>query len=303
MDTLFLKEPPVTIDVCRQQPSVACPQIEGTPSSLPPPCDLLATGARCVIAYARISDLSGKRADPLRRARGVADQQITNRMIARREELTIVRYYADNDLSASKDQFRPGFEAMLADLQRGFTTDGYLVHGVIAVDEDRIFKTSAQWERFLESFRAAPERVYADYYGTKDLYEQTGQDAALLGVETSMRETRKRKARTRRWHEGQARRGIAHTGGRAFGYKQVIGSPGVIEVVPEEAAVIRQAIAACVSGKPWNDITRIFADSGIPTRGGGPWRTQTVKQIVSNPRNAGLRMLDGEVFQDANGNR
>jgi hypothetical protein len=270
-------------------------------SPLPPPCELITTDARCVIAYARISDLSGKRGDILNRTKGVTNQQITNQAIARREELTIVKYYADNDLSASKDQPRPGFEAMLVDLRRGFTTEGYLVHGVIAVDEDRIFKTPTQWERFVEAFRTVTGRVFADYYGTKDLYDEEAQDAALLGVETSMRENRKRKAQTRRWHEAQARRGIAHTGGRAFGYKQVPGFPGAIEVVAEEAALIRQAVAACIAGKSWGEITRIFTDSSIPTRGGGPWRIQTVKQIISSPRNAGLRMIDGEVFRGTDG--
>jgi len=273
----------------------------GVPDSLPSPPELVEAGTRCVIAYSRISDLSGKRNDSRRSAKGVTNQHATNRNIARRESLMIVKRYTDNDLSASKDEFRPDFESMLTDLHRGATAEGYPVHGVITVDEDRIFKTPTQWQRFVEAFRAAPDRTFADDYGTQDLYSENAEIIGLLGVAIAMGENRKRRSRTRRWHEGQARRGIAHTGGKAFGYRPVSGSPGEIELVPEEAAVIRAAVKACIEGQSWATITKKFADSGLPTERGGPWRVQTVKQIVASPRNAGLRLLNGELFRDEDG--
>ncbi|WP_407924509.1 recombinase family protein [Actinomadura physcomitrii] len=116
-----------------------------------------------------------------------------------------------------------------------------------------------------------------------------------------MGENVRRSERTKRWHAAQAQRGIPHTGGRTFGYRLVDGAPGAIEVVPEEAAVIRAAVAACAEGRSWGAMTDIFARSGLPTGNGGPWRTQTVKQIISSPRLAGLRMLDGEIVIGPNG--
>lgn len=65
---------------------------------------------------------------------------------------------------------------------------------------------------------------------------------------------------------------------------------------------IREAVAACVAGQTLGAITRIFARSGLPTRNGGPWRTQTVKQIISSPRLTGLRVLDDEIVADEAGN-
>lgn len=169
------------------------------------------------------------------------------------------------------------------------------------MDEDRIFKTPTQWQRFVEAFRASQDRTFADDYGTQDLYSENAEIIGLLGVAIAMGENRKRRARTRRWHEGQARRGIAHTGGKAFGYRPVGGSPGELELVPEEAAVIRAGVTACIEGQAWTTISKIFMDSGLPTEGGGPWRVQTVKQIVASPRNAGLRLLGGEVFTGEDG--
>jgi DNA invertase Pin-like site-specific DNA recombinase len=247
-----------------------------------------------LVAYARISDLSGKRGTP-RQDHGIKDQLTACEDIARNAGGIVVNSYADNDLSASRDDHRPGFEALLADLHRGSTAAGHPIQGVVAVDTDRLFKTPAQWARFSTAFSAAPGRVFADEHGIHDLGDE--QDAESWGefhVAVAAGENQKRRARTRRWHASQARRGVAHTGGRPFGYRKAEG-PGGLEIVPEEAAVIRAAVAACVAGEPWGGITTIFQESGIPTRKGGPWRGQTVKQIISSPRLAGLRVLGGEL--------
>jgi hypothetical protein len=79
----------------------------GVPDSLPSPRELTESGARCVIAYARTSDLSGRRNDSRKSAEGVTNQHTTNRNIARRNSVVIIKRHTDNDLSASKDEYRP----------------------------------------------------------------------------------------------------------------------------------------------------------------------------------------------------
>ncbi|MFD3702850.1 recombinase family protein [Nocardia sp. NPDC058658] len=145
--------------------------------------------------------------------------------------------------------------------------------------------------------------MFVDDYGTRDLYATDAEDVGLRSVAVSLGENQKRKARVRRWHEGQARRGIAHTGGRVFGYRPTEGRPGKIEVVPQEADVIRRAVAACIEGKSLASIVRLFQASGLETEKGGPWRCQTVRQIISSPRNAGLRILGEkcDVLRDGDG--
>lgn len=134
-----------------------------------------------MIAYSRISDLSGKWNDSGRSTKGVTNRHATTRSIAWRESLMIIKRYTDNALSASKDEFRPDFESMLTDLHRGGTAEGYPVNGVITVDEDRVFKTPTQWQRFVEAVRATPNRVFADDYGTQDLYSENVEIIGLLG--------------------------------------------------------------------------------------------------------------------------
>ncbi|MEV5576219.1 recombinase family protein [Spirillospora sp. NPDC052269] len=250
-----------------------------------------------LIAYARISDLSGKRGTT-KAEFGVQAQHSLIDRIVRRENGSIVRRYTDNDRSASRGAPRPGFDALLLDLYRGRTGDGLPVDGVVCTDEDRLFKTSAQLERLLCALRAHPGRLLVVEHGHVDLCSPEGYSSAAESVAVSVGENVRRKGRTRRWHRAQAERGAAHTGGRPFGYQAAPESAETILVVPEEAAIVRQAVAACIAGESWAEITRIFDHSGIPTRRGGPWRPQTVKQIVSSPRNAGLRLLDGELVCD-----
>ncbi|XRQ11752.1 recombinase family protein [Actinomadura welshii] len=247
-----------------------------------------------LIAYARISDLSAKRRT-LAGALGVQAQHAACMSMARDAGAVVVKRYTDNDRSASRGEHRPGFEAMLADLHRE------PVDGVVTVDADRIYKTPAQWERFVTAFRAAPGRIFVDWQGQQDLYAPDADESGLHDVSVVVGENLRRRERTRRWHAAQAQRGIAHTGGRTFGYRPAGSAPGAIEVVPEEAAVIRAAVTACIKGETWGAITCIFARSGLPTENGGPWRTQTVKQIITSPRLAGLRLLDGEVVTGQTG--
>ncbi|MFD3506100.1 recombinase family protein [Nocardia sp. NPDC058666] len=297
----------VALDDSHVPVSGSIPRIDvaqrGIPFGIPSPAELIEDEALCVLVYARISDISGKRGDVEKCFKGVANQHATACRIARREDLVVVKRYTDNGYSASKGDYRPDFESMLMDLHRGHTCEGYPVHGVIAVDDDRICKTPEQWHRFISAFRSFPDRVFADDIGKRDLYADDADDAGLRSVEISIGENQKRRARVRRWHEGQARRGIAHTGGRVFGYRAVEGQPGKIEVVPEEADMIRQAVEACVAGNSLANIVRLFQASGLKTEKGGPWRCQTVKQIISSPRNAGLRILGekGDILRDDSG--
>ncbi|MBG0815005.1 recombinase family protein [Planomonospora sp. ID82291] len=263
----------------------------GVPAGLPSVIECIEQNLICLIAYARISDTrTGKN-----ETGGVSTQHGSMRARIRRlgPQYLIVRRYTDNGLSSAKDEYRPDFEAMLSDLARGTTPEGYPVGGVITVDEDRIYRLPSQRERFIAAFRSRPGRHFIDHAGDQDLYVEGSEIRGLASITISMGEIRKKKARTRLWHEGLAIRGIPHTGGRPFGF-----SADGMKLDPVESPVVRRAIEACIDGKSWGSITRIFQESGIPTRKGGPWRDQTVKQIVRNPRNAGLRVIDGEIYVD-----
>ncbi|MCP2336746.1 recombinase family protein [Actinomadura rupiterrae] len=146
-----------------------------------------------LIAYARISDLSGKRGTE-RAEFGVQSQHALIERIVQPEGGSIVHRYTDNDRSASRDAPRPGFDALLLALYRDRTDDGRSVDGVACTDEDRLFKTPAQLERFLCAFRSRPGRLLAVEEGRVDLDSAGGYALAAEGVAVSVCENIRRKA-------------------------------------------------------------------------------------------------------------
>lgn len=94
---------------------------------------------KCVVCYARIS-FDGRVKD----AHGIEDQHRDMSEAARRFGWLIVYRYTDNDKSASKESVvRDDFEQLLADLAAGATPEGYPVHGVMAVNDDRLYRRRA----------------------------------------------------------------------------------------------------------------------------------------------------------------
>ena len=67
-----------------------------------------------------------------------------------------------------------------------------------------------------------------------------------------------------------------HAGGRAYGYRAVLGKPGVLEVVNAEADVIRRIFAAYAAGESPRSIAgALNADNIAPPRG-AKWNASTI---------------------------
>ena len=169
---------------------------------------------RCVVCYARISSY-GRVKD----AHGIEDQHRDMAEAARRLGRSIVYRYTDNDKSASKESVvRDDFEQLLADLTTGTTPKGYPIHGVMAVNDDRLYRRPSDWERYLKAFTSHEERVYHDSNGIQDLYAEGFEIKGLLGVAMSLSETRKK---------GSGGLGTATGAGRFVASRSRHGAPSV----------------------------------------------------------------------------
>ncbi|MER7894850.1 recombinase family protein [Streptomyces sp. NPDC096046] len=128
-------------------------KLRGTPEGLPSVEEVRAMLAsdpelKCVVCYARIS-FDGR----VKHAHGVEDQHRDMTETARRFGWLVVYRYTDNDKSASKENIvRDDFEQLLADLAAGTTPDGYPIHGVMVVNDDRLYRRPSDWERYLKAF-------------------------------------------------------------------------------------------------------------------------------------------------------
>ncbi|MEU9920716.1 recombinase family protein [Streptomyces griseoluteus] len=269
-------------------------KLRGTPEGLPSVEEVRAMLAsdpelKCVVCYARIS-FDGRVKD----AHGVEDQHRDMTETARRFGWLVVHRYTDNDKSASKENIvRDDFEQLLADLAAGTTPDGYPIHGVMAVNDDRLYRRPSDWERYLKAFTTQEGRVYHDSNGIQDLYAEGFEIKGLLGVAMSLSETRKKERRSRNSHRSRAVRGQSVAAWRPFGWED-----DKVSLRPDEAEAIRQAVKDVIAGASISEITRRWKEAGFITSRGNPFQYQTVKQVLVNARLCGHREIKGELVRD-----
>jgi DNA invertase Pin-like site-specific DNA recombinase len=269
-------------------------KLRGAPEGLPPVDEVRAMLAanpdlKCVVCYARIS-FDGRMKD----AHGIEDQHREMTDNARQFGWLVVRRYTDNDKSASDERVvRDDFEQLVKDLAAGQTPEGYPIHGVMAVNDDRLYRRPGDWERYLKAFTAHEGRVYHDSNGLQDLYAEGFEIKGLVGVAMSLAETRKKQRRARNSHRNRAIRGQSVAAWRPFGWDD-----DKVSLRPDEAEAIRQAVKDVVAGASIAEITRRWKEAGFITSRGNPFQYQTVKQVLLNPRLCGYRQIKGELVRD-----
>lgn len=82
---------------------------------------------------------------------------------------------------------------------------------------------------------------------------------------------------------------------RCYGYRWV---EGQLQVVPEEAAVVKRIFEDYLSGMGLPAICRDLDDAGIPSREGGKWTSFVVYYILRNERYIGDLLLQKEYVTD-----
>jgi site-specific DNA recombinase len=102
-------------------------------------------------------------------------------------------------------------------------------------------------------------------------------DSILVGIrglvgQLQLQDTAKK---VRRGMAGVLRDG-RHPGGRAYGYRPVLGERGELVIVEEEAAVIRRIFEAYVEGERPRDIARALNEEAVPPPRGARWNASTI---------------------------
>ncbi|MDO8121192.1 recombinase family protein [Isoptericola sp. b490] len=236
-----------------------------------------------VAVYARISqDRSGEEL-------GVKRQLADCRAEADRRGWVVAEEYVDDDVSAWSGRRRPAYERMLTDIAEGRRD------AVIVWHMDRLHRRPIELEQFADTCTRAELRDVVTLSGDVDLAHGDGLLLARLLAAVAANASDATRRRGARKAQEIAESGRPMMGGpRPFGFTEdrVTHHPG-------EAPVIRETAARVLAGESLTSVTRWLDEAGVRTVGGNPWRTQTVRAFLTNPRMWGMRVHRGQVIGPA----
>ncbi|HYN30348.1 MAG TPA: recombinase family protein [Dermatophilaceae bacterium] len=212
--------------------------------------------------------------------------------------LDVYAVHEDNDLSAKSGRARPAFETVLEDVRTG------RVSVVIAWSLDRLQRNRRDELRLYEACHKVGVMLSLVNGADLDFSTAAGRFVADSLGSVARLEVEMKSDRQRRAQEQAARAGKRSGGRRPFGYE----SDGMT-VRESEAGAVREAYRDYLSGVPlaqiamtWNaaglhsgQARRSQGHEGEPSR----WNGQSVRLVLGNPRNAGLRTYRGEVVAKA----
>jgi site-specific DNA recombinase len=194
--------------------------------------------------------------------KSVEDQIELCRELCAREGLTVVAIFDDRAISGASVINRPGYQALM----RAAEAKSFDV--LVAEDMDRVFRDQGDYHH---------ARKRLDHHGITILTaagkvsKLEGSLRALMG-EMYIDNLR---LHTIRGLEGVVRSG-RHAGGRAYGYKPVLGRPGELEIVEEQAEVVRRIFKEFAKGYTARDIAGHLNADKIAPPSGLRWNASTI---------------------------
>lgn len=241
------------------------------------------TGPHAAAIYARISqDVTGEEL-------GVGRQLEDCRKLAADRGWSVTAEYVDNDLSAYTGKPRPNYERMLEAIESG------RVDAVICYHQDRLTRRPIEFEQFVELCQRAGMDRFATVTSDVSFGNDDGMFTARILAAVAANESARKAKRVKRSIQQKAERGLPNGGAvRPFGYEA-----DRVTVRESEAELIRQTVDRFLARESMTSIVEWFRAQEVPTVSGGEWRTVTIRQIITNPRIAGWRVLNGEIVAEA----
>lgn len=211
------------------------------------------------------------------------------RALVKRNGWRTVGVYSDNDVSASSSKTRPEYRKMLDAVKAG------RVDTIVSWSPDRL----ARRPRDLEDILDLSEQngiTLATVSGDVDLSTPYGRAIARIFGAIARQETEQKGARQRRANQQRAQDGQTPWTRRPFGFER--DDTGRVVVVEAEAAELRKAADAVLSGATLASIVRDLNARKITTSTGKPFTVTALRRALLNPRVAGHAVHRGQVVGD-----
>lgn len=210
--------------------------------------------------------------------------------LAARLGYEVVSDFSDNDVSAStrSSKPRPDYRRMLSAAKAGeFDV-------IIAYTTGRLTRRPREHEDLLELAERYGIRFHFVASPEFDLNTAAGRRVARILAANDAGESEDIAERVARQKLQAATSGQWKGGRRPFGYD----ADGVT-VRPEEAAHVRSASIGVLAGRSLRSLAAEWNGKGLVTSTGGPWRQDSLRDVLLRPRNAGLMEHKGEIIGKA----
>ena len=194
----------------------------------------------------------------LQRDRSIDDQIVVCRRLADTNGWSVARTYWDRARSGASIMGRDGLLSIMEDAKTG-------AFDVLVVESlDRISRDQEDLAAIYKRLTFIGIKIIAVHEGEADQIQ-----VGIRGLVGSLYLT-DLADKVRRGMEGVTRDG-RHAGGRAYGYRPVAGKPGELEIVEQEAVVIRRIFDEFSAGKKPRQIVGDLNSEGIPPPRGKHW--------------------------------
>jgi site-specific DNA recombinase len=244
-------------------------------------------------------------------AEGIERQLKLCRELAERRGFTVPDgwEFTDNDVSASKNRRRPGYEQAMALVRKGDSIGRPDVW--VSTFMDRIYRKPIELELIWPEFEQAKVVVATVNEGDMDFSIDTDLLRAGIQVQFARAEMRRKSARQKGANKDRAQNGVRSPHGIVpFGWKTDRITPD-----EDEAEAIRWAAQHILSGGSIAAIVREWTSRGVRSRYAGrtytdedgneipfsgKWTGPTVTRIMTSPSIAGLMVYQGEIIGSGN---
>lgn len=195
---------------------------------------------------------------------------------------TVVGEFVDNSISASdKRKDRPGYNRLIEAFEGGE------FDALIVWDLDRLSRQPRQLEDWVD---AAEDHalLIVTANGDADLQTDGGRMYARIKLAVARAEVERKSARQRNAALQRSENGKPPLGVRLRGY-----SPAG-ELVPGEAAVVREMFQRFHAGSSLREIVTWLTEENIPARHGGRWNPSSVRTMLTNSRFCARAIYNGQ---------
>ncbi|RUX25833.1 recombinase family protein [Mesorhizobium sp. M7A.F.Ca.US.011.01.1.1] len=215
----------------------------------------------------------------LQNERSTADQIALCRAYAVRNGLNIVAVYEDKARSGSSVLGRDGLMNLMEAAQRS------MFDAIVVEALDRLSRDMADLAGLHKRLSFLGIEIQAVHDGIAD--------AVLIGIRGLVGQMQREDGakKVRRGMAGVVRDG-RHAGGRAYGYRPVLGRPGELEIVEQEAEVVRRIFAAYAAGRTPRDLAGDLNRDGIAPPRGIRWNGSTINGNAQR----GVGLLFNELY-------